>query len=160
MTGIDSVDIKTSVTNAVYEIFDKMLSMNVEIFNTESQENTDEKKIVGAVSFTGDVMGWMSIHVTEFFAHLITASMLGMELGEIEGEDEIHDVIGELSNMIGGNLKSLFCDSGFPCQLSVPSITSGRDFKIDPAGWMKSERICFRHQQHVAYVKVHTKPGN
>jgi CheY-specific phosphatase CheX len=160
MNGLDSVDIKTSVANSVNEIFDKMLSMNVEIFDTESQENIDDKKIVGAVSFTGDVMGWMSIHVSDCFAHLITASMLGMEIDEIEGEEEIHDVIGELSNMIGGNLKSLFCDTGFPCQLSVPSITSGSDFKIDPAGWMKSERISFRHQKHIAYVKVYTKPGN
>ena len=160
MTEIATLDIKTSVTNAINEVFDKMLSMNVEVIDADSQENIDENKIVGSVSFTGEVMGSMSIHVSDAFAHLITASMLGMELDEIEGEDEVHDVIGELSNMIGGNLKSYFCDSGLPCALSIPSITSGSDFKIESVGWMRSETLTFRHQQHTAFVEVHTKQAN
>ena len=160
MTEIDSLDIKTSVTKAINDVFDKMLSMNVEVLDTETHENIDENKFVGSVSFTGELMGRMSVHVSDAFAHLITASMLGLELDEIEGEGEVYDVIGELSNMIGGNLKSYFCDSGLPCELSVPTITSGSDFNIDSTGWMRSENITFRHQQHTAFVEVHTKQSN
>jgi hypothetical protein len=62
--------------------------------------------------------------------------------------------------MIGGDLKSRFNDAGFPCELSIPSITSGNDFKIEAMGWTKHERFAFRHQEHTALVQVFIRPGN
>jgi chemotaxis protein CheX len=104
-------------------------------------------------------MGNVSVQVSETFARLMTAAMLGMELEEVEGE-EVNDVIGEVSNMVGGHLKSRFCDSGFPCDLSIPSITSGKNFKIESKNWARHERIAFCHEAHVALVEVFIKASN
>ena len=102
-------------------------------------------------------MGNIHIH-SDKFARLMTGAMLGMELEEIEGEEEVHDMIGEFSNMVGGDLKSRFSDFGFPCELSTPSITSGKDFKIESLDWTRRERFSFRHQQHVGLVEVFMRP--
>ncbi len=158
MKEINSLDLKGLVVNAVNNVFDMMLSLEVEISDADSQAVVDGNKIVGSVSFAGDVMGSISIQVGDTFARLMTAAMLGMESEEVDGE-EVNDVIGELSNMIGGDLKSRFCDSGFPCQLSIPSITSGSDFKIESRDWMKHECFAFCHQQHTALVEVFIKSG-
>ena len=48
---------------------------------------------------------------------------------KIEGEDDVKDVIREMCNMVGGNLKSAFCDAGLICEFSPPSFTTGNDFK-------------------------------
>ena len=158
MKEINSLNLKELVINAVNNVFDMMLDMEVEISDADSQEIVHDNKIVGSVSFAGDLMGSVSIHVSDTFARIMAAAMLGMEVEEIEGE-EVNDVIGELSNMIGGDLKSRFCDLGFPCELSIPSVTSGSDFKIESKDWMQRECFAFCHQQHTALVDVFIKSG-
>lgn len=63
MTGIDTLDLKTFMTNAVNGVFDTMLSMEVEVCDEDFHSNSDGKRIVGSVSFAGAVMGNVNIHV-------------------------------------------------------------------------------------------------
>jgi len=112
---------------------------------------------VGSVSFAGAVLGNLNLHVDEEFASLMTAAMLGMEVDEIEGDEEVHDVIGELCNMICGDLKSKLCDAGLTCELSIPSITSGKAFKIESRGWERSEHFHFCSHDYTAMVAVYMK---
>jgi chemotaxis protein CheX len=91
------------------------------------------------------------------FGRLLTADLLGMDVDEIESDEEVNDVIGELSNMIGGDIKSRLCDCGLPCELSIPSITYGSDFKIDIRDWVRHEKLAFKHQEHTAFVEVYIK---
>ena len=159
MTELNELDFKGFVTTAANEVFDTMLSMELESVPGEAPAITGSR-IVGSVSFAGDVMGNVHIHVSQAFARLITAAMLGMELDEVEDDEEVHDVIGELSNMVSGDLKSRLCDEGLPCQLSIPSTTSGSDFRIESMGWSRFERYAFRCQDHLAVVEVSIKPGS
>ena len=160
MSEINTLDLKAFIYNAITEVFNTMLSMEVEPLDTDLKESKDGAKIVGSVSFAGDVMGSIEIQISNTFARIMTAAMLGMELEDVEGEADVYDVIGEFSNIIGGDLKSRLCDSGFPCELSIPSITRGSDFEIEPMGWTRHERFAFRHQEHTALVKVFIRPGN
>ena len=121
MSEINSLDIKEFITNAVSDVFDTMLSMEVESTAAGQTENYNGGHIVGTVSLAGKVLGNLNLHVGEAFAMQITAAMLGMELDEIDGNEEIHDVIGEVCNMIGGDLKSRLCDSGL---WAFPSLSS------------------------------------
>lgn len=157
MAEIETLDLKAFITNTINQIFDTMLSMEVEISDADSEVASDSKRIVGSVGLAGEVMGNIHIHISDAFARLVTGAMLGMELEEIKGEQEVHDVIAEFSNMVGGDLKSRFSDFGFPCKLSIPSITSGKDFKIESLDWTRHERFSFRHQQHVGLVEVFMK---
>ena len=139
------------------EVFDTMLSMNIELADEGVQANVDGERIVGSVCFAGKAVGSVSIHVNEAFARSITAAMLGMEEDEIDGDEEVHDVIGELSNMVGGNLKSRLCDEGLTCDLSIPSITRGSNFRTEIKGWGRHESLVFRHQEQFALVDVYVK---
>jgi chemotaxis protein CheX len=105
-------------------------------------------------------MGNLNMHVNNDFAHEMTAAMLDMETDEIDGDEEVHDVIGEVCNMICGDLKSRLCDSNLTCELSIPSITAGKEFSIESRGWDRSESYAFRNKQHTATVVVYIKAGN
>jgi len=157
MAEINSLDLKSFVSNALSEMFEKMLSMKVMVADAKPQTTVKGNKIVGSVSFAGELLGSICIYVPHGFAVFITAAMLGMEAGEIESEEEIHDVIGEVSNIVGGSLKSRFCDSGLPCELSIPSITSGSDFHIESMNWARCERYVFGNKEHAGIVEVFIK---
>jgi CheY-specific phosphatase CheX len=160
MTSMNSLDLKGFITGAICEVFDTMLSMDVETVDAARWENPNGNHIVGSIGFAGLVMGNLNLHVEESFACLITAAMLGMEADEIEGTEEIHDVIGELCNMICGDLKSRLCDAGLTCELSIPSITAGKEFTIETKGWERSERYGFCSRQHTALVEIFMKSAN
>ncbi len=159
MHKIDALDIKAFVANSIKDVFATMFSMDVSIFNGQQPAVDEGERIVGSVSFAGDVMGSINVHVNDNFARSITAAMLGMEVDEIEDDEEVHDVVGELCNMIGGDLKSRLCDCGLPCKLTIPSIASGSDFAIESKGWARKENLRFQHQAHTAMVEVYLKPG-
>lgn len=160
MSGLQGLDMRTLLETGVTKVFETMLSMELETMAENVPSLIEGDRIVGSVSFAGKVMGSIGISVGTRFGKILTASLLGMEPDEIEGEDEVNDVIGELSNMIGGNLKSRLCDSGFPCELSIPCITTGKDFRIESRDWTVHERLGFKNKNHVAVVDVYAKTAS
>ena len=140
MSNLNELNLTELMTRATTDVFSTMVSMELESSNTPCEESTNgEKKIVGSVGFAGAIKGVVYLHLHEGLAGIITETMLGLEASEL-GEDEINDVVGELSNMIGGNVKSRLCDAGFSCQLSVPSVARGNQFDIRPMA-VNGERI-------------------
>ncbi|MGD9210934.1 MAG: flagellar motor switch protein FliN, partial [Desulfobacteraceae bacterium] len=118
---------------------------------------SEKQRTVGSVTFAGDVDGIFNIQVNDEFARHMTASMLGMEDYEVEGEEDIFDVIRELSNIIGGNLKSQFVDAGLSCILSTPSITNGNNFKVETIGGINPDRFLFSYEDQTIIVEAGVK---
>lgn len=157
MDEIMALDLKSLVTNTIYEVFDTMLSMEIRRNEEECRKTKSGLRFVGSVSFAGEVMGNVNIRLNEIFARIITRAMLRMDSGENVMDEDIEDVIGELSNIVCGDLKSRFCDIGFPCELSIPSVTSGSDFKIESMNWMRYECVAFKHKEHLIDVEIYIK---
>jgi len=159
MSGINDLDLKDFVTKTMTDVFDTMLSMNLEQIDDGSGGIDGGSQIVGSVGFAGKVMGNVNIQVGGDFARLITSEMLGMKTDEIESEEQVFDVIGELCNMVGGDIKSRLCDNGFTCELSIPSVTGGNDLKIESMGWDRCECFGFKYRENTALVQVYIKTG-
>ena len=53
-----------------------------------------------------------------------TAAVLGSPAGDLTDED-VHDVMGELVNIIGGNLKGIVGDAAGDWTLSLPVVSNG-----------------------------------
>ena len=157
MQKIRITAIEKTISNSVIETFDTMLNMELAKVGKVTDPGLNEKRLVGAVSYAGEVVGTMSLHVSEEFAKLITSSMLGMEEGEIESIEEIKDVLGELANIISGNLKSDFLDSDLACIISTPSITRGSDFKIESSKMGDRHQWVFRYNKHEIIIEISLK---
>ena len=161
MSGIHEVDLKGFVTKAVQGVFQTMLSIPLELEDPANiQGVTTGKHIVGTVGFAGAAMGNVSISVTRQFAREMTAAMLGMTVDDIGSDEEVHDVIGEVCNMVGGDLKSRLCDAGFSCSLSIPSVTFGESFRTESKGWDRHERYGVRNSHNSALMEVYIKAAN
>jgi chemotaxis protein CheX len=83
--------------------------------------------VVGTIAFTGKTSGLVVFYSTIDAARQITASMLGTDAASVG--DEMHDAIGELTNMIGGSFRTRIahaCNETWA--ISVPTVTVGSDF--------------------------------
>ena len=160
MSDLNSINLKEIVTEATADIFSVMLSMDLEVTDDdlpESNEQNKESSIVGSIDFTGNVMGSFKIHFTNDFAYLVTSTMLGMEIDDLDMEEDVYDVVGEISNMIGGNLKTFLSNNGFPCNMTVPSIVSGTDFRTEVMNYSRREMYQFKYENNVIQVKIFIK---
>ena len=154
---INNLNLKAIVSESVADVFDTMLSAKLESTDRIPPESLEKIRNVGSVSFAGDATGMVSIHVGDNFSRELAADMLGMEIEELVGDEEIRDMLGELSNIVGGNLKSTFTDAGLTCALSTPSFTTGTDFKIESLNMAIYERFAFCCDDNIVFVEMGVK---
>jgi chemotaxis protein CheX len=157
-------DMATLVTAAVTEVFSTMLSYSINSSTSASlpeagSGNGSSMHVAGGVGFGGDVTGVVYIVVTTGFAREITCRLLGISDGDIEGESMINDAIGELANMVVGQIKSRLCDRGLPCVLTIPSIVRGTSFSLEGCSTDKHEAYRFLCANQQLSVEVLMKPS-
>lgn len=75
-----------------------------------------------AVTVSGGWQGVVTVELQEDAARLLGAGMLDLPADEVTDAD-VADAVGELVNMVGGNLKSLMPG---PSVLSLPAVAAGR----------------------------------
>jgi chemotaxis protein CheX len=81
-------------------------------------ESTVEHRLAAAVSVTGAWRGHVVVACSQTASHYVAAALLGVPEGEVTPADVI-DALGELANVIGGNVKALLPGS---CVLSLPYV--------------------------------------
>ena len=154
---VNSLDIKAQVSESVIDVFDSMFSVRLASTDPIPPDSLEKIQNAGSVSFTGDASGMVSIQIGDKFSRQLSAEMLGMAVEDHEGEEEIQDMMGELGNIVGGNLKSAFTDAGLACALSTPSFTTGTDFKIESLNTEKCERFAFKSEDNFVLVETGVK---
>jgi chemotaxis protein CheX len=92
-------------------------------------------EVSASVSVTGAWRGHVVLSCSAKAAKNAAAALLGVEFDEVTTED-IADALGELANIIGGNVKSLLPE---PCALSLPHVLVGR---VDIEHWPSVTEVC------------------
>jgi CheY-specific phosphatase CheX len=95
--------------------------------------------ISGSIGLSGKVHGVVYTAFSEDLAKLIAEKILG----GTASEQDVADVVAELTNMITGNLKSQLCDLGHNCSLSIPSVVRGDEISISAKSASISVRNSF-----------------
>lgn len=76
-----------------------------------------------SVTVTGGWHGVVTVELDEAVAQQLSARMLALPDDEAVADVDIADAVGELVNMVGGNVKSLMPG---PSVLSLPAVAAGR----------------------------------
>ena len=139
------------------EVFSTMLSMTATPL-PQAEIPHHEERVTGSVGFAGEsVHGVVYLHLSAEFARKAAAAMLGLPLEEVTADEDINDVIGEVTNMLTGGLKSALCDAGTPCAVSTPAIIRGRSFEIEPGPGLERIWLLFDCETDRAAVEVHIR---
>ncbi|ACD96766.1 chemotaxis protein CheX [Trichlorobacter lovleyi] len=80
------------------------------------------------VGLAGTYNGLISIHQPTSLAMKLTEAMLDMEVNEID--QDVFDALGEIANMVAGNVKQHLSKGGLDVRLSTPSVATGSDYII------------------------------
>jgi chemotaxis protein CheX len=146
------------MTRHLVDVFDTMLAMKAVGAPADGVPHFDER-VTGCVGFAGEhVTGAVYLHLPAPFAAGVAAAMLGLPPAEL-GEAEVNDVVGEVTNMLTGGLKSWLCDSGAECAVSTPAIIRGAAFAIEPVPDVAREWLIFNCDHNRVVVEIHVKLG-
>jgi chemotaxis protein CheX len=108
------------------------------------------------VTVSGTWNGAVSIHCTHDAARHIGASMFGRPPQSLS-DDELRDAVGELCNMVGGNLKSLAASlEDGACRLSLPLVADG---EVRVLGATLIHRSIFTCHGFPATVQILERPS-
>ena len=115
------------VTSTAFEL---MLGLEIQRNHHPLQQVRTVQYVTGCVHISGAWGGSMTVACTEHLARKATAIMFASEEAAVSDE-EIQDAVGELSNIIAGNIKGLYDGN---CSVSLPVVVSGVDYDLRVPG--------------------------
>ncbi len=120
------------VAVATETLFKTMVAMDLKYDSSALAEETNvQADISGFVSFMGKYHGTVGIFCSKDFALKIASSMLMEEMKEVNAD--VIDTVGEIANMIAGNMKTKITESYGEMELSVPIVMLGNGTKTNEA---------------------------
>lgn len=105
-----------AITRDVWESF---TGRTIEL--ADDQVRPDGEVTVGCVRVTGEWQGNVLLACPAQLARMAASAMFDLPAAQLDDE-QVADALGELTNMIGGNIKSLIPG---PSRLSMPTVTVG-----------------------------------
>lgn len=151
-TPPQSFNTAENIAAIVPNVFETMLGLQAVAADTATLPT---QRISGAIGIAGEtVNGTVYIHMSEALGRDVTRAMLQCTPGQNAGDNEVNDVIGELSNMIGCKLKSLLNDADIFCAISTPSVIRGA-FAIEAPPDVHAEKCYFSCLGQRFAVEVH-----
>ncbi|MGA3009814.1 MAG: chemotaxis protein CheX [Terracidiphilus sp.] len=130
-----SVDLLTQIVESVFTTM-----MSLEVSPTDAPWNPSGDRLTSTVYLTGEWNGAVLFDCNPRQACQFAGLILSMDPPEIV-DDDVRDVLGELANMIGGNMK---CGMTTGVSLSMPTVMEGRDYDLRICGSQILERIAFQ----------------
>ncbi len=136
----------------VQEVFRTMLGIEVEPVIVVWPP--DEELINVAVHYAGAWKGALLLECTPGQACAFTGRLLGVDPPD-EVNDDVRDAVGELANMIAGNLKPVLPPG---VALSMPTLVEGADYALRILGGNLAGMIAFRCCAGVFWVSLIEAP--
>jgi chemotaxis protein CheX len=93
--------------------------------------------LTGCVHISGAWNGSVFVQATTEHAVRAAEAMFAADPGTL-GQDEVGDALGELTNMVGGNVKGLL---PVPSSLSLPSVAGGESYTLRVPGAALLSRV-------------------
>ncbi len=126
-THLDIDTLAAAARVSAESVFSMMLAMEVQPLEVrEEEEPKPYDGVVSLVTFSGEWIGAGMFCCHEDLACKIGAAMLGHEIEQIDSD--VLDGIGEMANMIIGNLKEQLEARTGPLALSIPTVVYGKNF--------------------------------
>jgi CheY-specific phosphatase CheX len=110
--------IETEICEYTKSIWKSILSLDVDQTQNGSEDSNDKYDLAGCIQITGAWNGTVTINYPMPLAKQVAAIMFDLKDKPVE-DDLIQDALGELTNMTGGNIKSLLPEPSF---LSLPAV--------------------------------------
>lgn len=130
-----SVELLTQIVESVFTTM-----MDLEVSPSKLPWDPTGDRLSSFVHLTGHWNGAVLFECHSLQACLFAGRILSMEAPE-SVDDDVRDVLGELANVIGGNMKSGMATG---VRLSMPTVMEGHDYDVRICGSEVLEQIVFQ----------------
>jgi chemotaxis protein CheX len=136
------------VAQIVESVFITM--MNLEVVPSQIPWSPSHDQLTSAVRLSGEWNGAVLFECNRWQACRFAGRFLSMDPPDAVNGD-VRDVLGELANMIGGNMK---CAVTTGLSLSLPSVTDGSDYGLPVCGSEILNRLGFECAEGPFWVTI------
>ncbi len=117
---------ESEITQLVDSVWSSLLGWEVQPAADRAGKTGNEHYLSGCIPITGDWTGNVLLHCHRDLAAEVASAIFSLPVEEVTLE-LMQDALGELTNIIGGNLKALF---GGTCFLGLPTVTTGQNYAL------------------------------
>lgn len=121
-------------------VWETVLSLGIENVPNEDVCADEGETVSACVHISGGWVGSVIVTCPRDVAVRIASRMFELDPEEVEDE-LVHDAVGEVVNMIGGNVKGLVPG---PSQLSLPAVATGVHTRLAVPGSRPITQLSFR----------------
>jgi len=130
---------KESLAAITVMVYETMLGIDV----AAGDGWTMEPEFTAAVHYAGAWQGAMLLSCTKRQAYLWAGRLMQLD-GPVDNEEDARDGLGELANMLAGNLKPLLPPG---VGLSLPLVAAGRGHRLKACGTPVTHEMSFVSQE-------------
>jgi chemotaxis protein CheX len=158
--SVSNEDIIAMVRSATHEVFATMMGLALE----EGEPHCDHaalaprEGIVALVGLAGDWIGTGSLSCSAEMARNLSGSFLMQEFTSVD--EEVLDAMGEIANMIFGNVKTALEERLGPMGLSIPTVIFGRNITTRSIGKSDWNVVPFLYEGQNFEIRVCLARGN
>ncbi len=156
---ISHTDMAGFVRAAAAEVFSTMLGLEVQA--GEAQILTDppsvSEGVLSIIGLAGPWTGGGCISCSAVLARHICSQLLMTQADSVN--EEVLDAVGEVTNMIIGNFKTMAEEKVGPLGLSIPTVIYGRNFTSRSIGQNEWVAVPFRAGEEELEVRVCLAPA-
>lgn len=132
-------DLGHCIVKSTVEVFRTMLNLKVQAGEIAVERvQMRQAEVIGSIGVAGFLSGSISLFLSQQLARQAAAAMLMLDAAAVSDE-ELVDAIGELTNMIGGNIKTALFERTPLFDISIPSVYVGGDLRRRTV----SDDLCF-----------------
>ncbi len=122
------MQIQDKMIESTKEIFSSMVMMEITVKGILTDHGLLHNSITGMIGLAGTHKGVLAVHIPYAVAMAITSNFLMLDINEIT--EDVHDAVGEIANMLGGNMKSILSENSRDIDLSIPSTITGAQYNF------------------------------
>lgn len=131
--------LETEIRQITAMVWASMLERELQPGTFTDGQISPKLMLMGSVHLRGDWEGAVSLNCSATLARQLAAIMFDIPEHSTTPE-QTQDVLGELANIVGGNIKGLL---PLPSQLSLPAVTEGVDYLALLPGGQVVSKVAF-----------------
>lgn len=158
--NISREDIVAAIRTSTEEVFSTMLALELtpeEVLQESNVAAAPRSGLVSLIGLAGSWSGTGSLACTGACACTMASSLLACSYDSVN--EDVLDAVGEITNMIIGNVKTALEEKIGEMGLSTPTVIFGRNFQTRSARIHEWTVVPFRCGEEVMYVQLCLAPN-
>jgi chemotaxis protein CheX len=149
----DIFNVGDEIITGTKDVFSTMLMVDLEseaiVENTRCEIQSNLTSMIG---LGGGIRGLLAVHCPASVAKNITGTFLGMDVDDLD--DDVKDAIGEIVNMVAGNLKVSYAKTDINVELAIPTSIVGESFYVSGIADANRLTVPFKFADDTFWVEL------